>query len=245
MHALATIALVAALAGPQDFVRTDESDLLSFSYGWPAAAEQEPVLRGRLAAEMESALRQARDSAAEDRGARQGSELPFNAHSYERRWELAGLTPRLLSLVTESSAYTGGAHGSVETAAILWDRPRGVAVQPAGLLGDLAMERIEPLYCAALDALRSEKRGEPVRPDPSDGFTTCPPLAEQVIAPADKDRNGRFETLQILLAPYVAGPWVEGSYVVEVPLEMTHLDAMEAAFRPSFEPAAHLAGERG
>ena len=247
MKALIALAALAAASDPVPFERRLESDLLTFVYAWPAEVEAEPALRAGLRAQMEAALRQAQATAAEDRDARRGQDFPFNAHAYERRWTVAGLTPRLLSLATESSAYSGGAHGSVETAALLWDRVADVELRPLDLLGPAAAARIEAAYCTALDAMRGERRGGSIEPDPTDSFTACPSLREQVIAPRDRDGNGRFETLLVLLAPYVAGPWVEGSYLVEVPLAPADLGGLGGAYRDSFEAASAAGppGERG
>jgi hypothetical protein len=58
-----------------------------------------------------------------------------------------------------------------------------------------------------------------------------------VIAPADDDGNGRFE---MLLPPAVAGPCVEGDYVVDIPFAPEDLTRVPDGYRPAFEAA----GER-
>ena len=40
-----------------------------------------------------------------------------------------------------------------------------------------------------------------------------------MLAPADSNHNGRFERLDVLIAPYLAGAYVEGSYEVELRLD--------------------------
>ncbi len=98
-------------------------------------------------------------------------------------------------------------------------------------------------YCAALDAERAERRGAPVRPDPRDPHTLCPPLADQVLAPRDSDGNGRFEAIDVLIAPYVAGSYAEGAYFAEVPLEADDLSGMNELYRSAFETAAEAASQ--
>jgi len=39
----------------------------------------------------------------------------------------------------------------------------------------------------------------------------------------------------VLLAPYVAGPWTEGDYIVEVPLTAADVAAIPEGWRGGFE----------
>src|SRR3546814_19415307 len=65
---------------------------------------------------------------------------------------------------------------------------------------------------------RVEKRQEPLPLEGEDWLIGCPALAEQVIVPVDADGNDRFELLRVLIPPYEAGPNVEGTYEVGVPV---------------------------
>jgi hypothetical protein len=234
----ALLALLAALGGganePSDFVAEERDEQLAFSYSWPAAVEVEPVLRARLAREMAAERVEARRTAKEDRVAR-GGDFPFNPHDFEKTWRIAGGTERLLSLAASMHSYTGGAHGNLAFDALLWDRNADRPVEPAALLGAEAIAALTPRYCAALDAEREERRGEPVQRDSDDSFSACPPLAEQVLAFRDSDGNGRFDMLEALIPPYVAGPWVEGPYPLEVPFAAADLGGIPAEYRMSFE----------
>jgi hypothetical protein len=241
------LALLLAAGQPQPFANAREDALLDFGYSWPAVVEEEPALRDRFAREMQTAEAQARRDAQEDQAARQGSGAPFHNHSYSRIWENAGTTPQLLSLTARTETFTGGAHGNLGLAALLWDRAADREVDAEGLLGTAALQGLTPRYCARLNAMRAERRGEPVRPG-GGLFTDCPPLAGHPLAPADRDGNGRFDTLRILIAPYEAGPWAEGTYIVELPLEPGDLAALPETYRAAFETgaaAAPQAGERG
>ena len=77
-------------------------------------------------------------------------------------------------------------------------------------------------WCDALNKAREEKRGEPVGGDGM--FDECPKLDEIAIVPTDKDGNGRFERLILVASPYVAGPYSEGSYEIELSVDgrLTH-----------------------
>jgi hypothetical protein len=232
------IALVAASGQPEAFRHERADELLAFSYGWPAMVAEEPALRAILAAEMTAAETEARDTARDDRDRRSSSDFPFNRHEYSKVWTLAGSTPHLLSLAAGVETYSGGAHGGLTFATMLWDRTGNREVDPATILGATALARLTPRYCNALNLERSARRGEPVTPDASDSFTACPPLSELLLAPADLDGNSRFDALEVLIAPYVAGPWVEGPYPITVAFEQEDLAGINESRRSDFEPAA-------
>ena len=223
---------------PAGYVWAQQDEGLEFSYGWSDEAEATPVLRERLHRDLERAYARAGDQVEESRAAARANGFAFTPHFYEQYWQTAGLSDALLSLSAGIDTFSGGAHGNIGFAAILWDRRRDVPVETAELLG-AALRRLERRYCDALDADRAERRGEPVRRGSGEMFSDCPPLREQVLVPADGDGNGRFDILRVLLAPYVAGPYVEGTYVVELSLDTTDLALIPLAYRTAFEAAPH------
>lgn len=235
------IALLALLlaAPAADFLREEQTPLLHFRYGWPAAAEQAPGLRAALRRELAAARRWALDHAVEGRRTARRNGFAYVQQDYDQVWEIAGSSAQLLSLTSGTFALTGGAHGNMSDAALLWDRAGDRAVEARAVLGT-GLPGMAPRFCAELDRQRAEQRGAAVMPDPEDPFTRCPPLAEQVIAPADTDGNGRFDTLRVLLPPYVAGPYVEGDYAIDVPFDPADLAAVPDRYRPAFE----VPGER-
>ena len=66
-------------------------------------------------------------------------------------------------------------------------------------------------------------------------FNDCPKLDEIAIIPTDKNRNGRFELLTLIASPYVAGPWVEGDYEIELAVTPDLLAGLKSDYRASFE----------
>ena len=66
-------------------------------------------------------------------------------------------------------------------------------------------------------------------------FDQCPKYSELAIAPADKDKDGRFDTIAMVASPYVAGPYVEGEYEIDVPVTRQLIAALKPAYRNSFE----------
>lgn len=227
---------LALAAQPADFAVEESSELLEFSYAWPARAEAIAPLRAQLAREMARARAGAIRYARTDRADAAANGRPFEAHLYGAGWRVDGNAALLLSLSAEISSFTGGVHGNHDFAAILWDLARNRRAEIAALLGRRALGGLQPRFCAALDAMRAERRaGEEWPSFPGDSFTACPALARQVMTPADEDGNGRFETLRILLPPYSAGPYAEGEYVVELAFDAGDLAGLPAGFRPAFE----------
>lgn len=224
-------------AAPADARLIEErGNLLEFAYGWPAEAAAQPELAALLERLAGEARQAAMREAEEDHGLRGAGDSVF-AHSYRRAWQAAGRTPRLLSLSAEVSTFTGGAHPNLTYDGLLWDRQADAAVTLGDLVTNAALPPV-PIdeYCATLDTQREEKRGEPVGPGaPDDWMTACPALGEQVLVPADTDGNGRFDRLRVLIPPYEAGPYAEGSYVIELPFDPAWRRALRPEYAESFE----------
>lgn len=236
------LGLLAAAAQLADFSVDERNELLEFRYRWPAVAEAIAPLRAHLGQEMARARVAATGYARTDRADAARNGRRFEAHWYDAGWRVDGSGAVLLSLSAEISTFTGGAHGNLSFAAILWDRAANRRRDIAALLGARAIEALRPRFCAALDAMRAERRGRealtPLADD--DPFTACPALAGQAMAPADDDGNGRFETFHVMLPPYAAGPYAEGEYVIELPFGPADLDGIAGSYRPAFE----VAGDR-
>ena len=47
----------------------------------------------------------------------------------------------------------------------------------------------------------------------------------------------RFESLVLIASPYVAGPWVEGSYEINLPVTADLITALKSEYQGSFETA--------
>jgi hypothetical protein len=226
------LALLAARAAP--FERHDANALIDFSYSWPAAAQAVPALRAHLRADMAAAYREATADARADaaRGRRAGD---YARHDYAKRWRLAGASASLISLAASVETFDGGAHPNHDFEALLWNRRAGRAADVRAVLGPALLRRVTPRYCAALAAER-RARDIPV-PENDDIFPRCPPLHDVVLVPADDNHDGRFERLEFLIAPYIAGPYVDGAFTPEVRFEAADLAALPAAWRGAFEAA--------
>lgn len=248
MQRIAPLALVALLAGcgGDESARTDDAaqvaarsapaapspsyapvareiketgDRLEFSYSWPVAvAAIEPLVK-QLEADVAASRTEARATADSDFAVRGGGDS-FFAHMFNREWKVEGETPRYLSLSAETATFTGGAHGMVTYRGILWDKQAGREVRIADVFANPAnaYAALATLFCPKLDEERAEKRRTAL-PLKGEGWEVdCPDLAKQVIVPNDVE-NRRFEHLKVLIAPYEAGPYAEGSYEVELDLD--------------------------
>ena len=225
----------AAESGPitrQTAVR--ESPLLDFEYSWPQAIAGETKLVAELSSDLAKSYDQALKDARENKTMVEQANATFNQNMFTRVWSLEGQTERLVSLVASTDTFTGGAHPNHTSSALLWDRPGQRQVQFADLFDSAEglSGAVRTQYCKLLDAERASRRGGEVL----DGdFAACPPLAELTVFPADSDGNGRFDTVQLIADPYVAGPYSEGDYTVSVKVSPALVAALKPEYRPAFE----------
>jgi hypothetical protein len=217
------------------FVFDEENDLIDFHFGWSAEAAAVPQLVATFKAAMDKDKAELLANAKADKAGRERQGFPFNSYMSSTEYETAGQSGRLLSLRGNFGAYTGGAHGNSGTKGLLWDRAAAKELKFADLFAAAAnMDRLltQP-WCDALNKAREEKRGEPI--GGGGMFDECPKLDEISTIPADKDGNGKFERLLLVADPYVAGPYVEGSYEIELPITGDLVAAIRSDFREHLE----------
>ncbi|GAA4008066.1 PdaC/SigV domain-containing protein [Sphingomonas humi] len=209
---------------------------LDFEYNWSAEAEAVPALSRRFRAD---AVRQRqamnRMAVAEKKARREMGTSDWNGLQFSRSVETAGQSGKLLSLVTSTSSYTGGAHPNGRTSALLWDRKLSRETNYSALL--LAGQRWDGAlrlpFCVLLDRERAKRRGETVVN--GEWPSQCPEMKELTIALADHDRNGRFDHADLTADSYVAGPYAEGPYEISLPITATMVQRLKPEFRASFE----------
>ena len=224
-----------AAPAPKAFEFEEKNDLIDFHFGWSAEAAATPQLVTRFRAELEKAKAEITDMAKTERAWRQKEGLEFGGLQSSRDYTTSGQSERLLSLTSDFGAYTGGAHPNSGTSALLWDRQAAKEIEFSDLFASAANRDrlLTQRWCDALNKAREEKRGEPV--GGGGMFDECPKLDEIAIVPTDKDGNGRFERLILTASPYVAGPYVEGSYEIDLPVTPDLIAALKADDQPSFE----------
>lgn len=210
---------------------TEDTDRLEYELTIPAEAVALPRLKAKLLTQSEKAKAEALDEQADYvKSVPDGPGSMFGVHT---EWVVKAQTPQLLSLVGNLSGYTGGAHGSAGTAALLWDRAADREVPLTALFTDRtkALATIRSAYCKALDAARLNKRGYVL--GKASGFTDCPPFSDLTVAPAG-NVGGKFSRILIIADPYVAGSWAEGDYEVELVIPKAMIPFVAPAYRASF-----------
>ena len=202
-------------------VLDEEGGALNYHYSWPAEAVAIPALHAQLQADAEALKHEALTAAQHDQEGRAEAGFPFHPHELTKSWKVEGEGKRLLAFRGEFYEFTGGAHGLSGFQAILWDKANNRAIEALDLFADKpqATALLEQAFCPALNAERAERRGGAVPPPsgPDDWMNGCPALAEQVLIPGAV-RDGAFTALHVLIGPYTAGPYAEGTYEIALPL---------------------------
>ncbi len=230
---IAAIATTPAFAAPRpipasDFLIRQSSPTLSWRWRIaPEAATQPALLREMRSAALKDA---AKEAATANRDAASARKAGFPFHRYEviGDWSLAADTPHLLALSGLTYSFTGGAHGNTGYAAKIWDKQSRRTVTIEALFSDWPRARklLEPVFCRALaDEQKQRRAGQAATPD----FEKCPKLSEQPIVPWG-DLGTNAAQFRVLLGPYVAGPYAEGSYLITLPWP----DAVKALVRPAY-----------
>jgi len=232
---LALLAAAPALAATPGEWTAPASPLYSFSYAIPPQAAAIPALRARLLADRAAQLAKVRHDAAAEAAEAKRAGFPVRKFEYQQAWQVVTSLPGWLSLSASTYSYTGGAHGMTWSSAMLWDRKAARARNPLDLFTSkpALSEAIRTGFCAALNRQRAEKRGEPVKPGSTDEFDRCIDPVGQTVLLGSRGRRA-FDRIGILVAPYEAGPYAEGSYEVTVPVTPAVLAAVRPQYRSSF-----------
>lgn len=215
---------------------TVENDLIEFTFSWPPEAASVPALNMRFEQRLADVRAAAFGAAEQDRKQRNADKIDYNPHFHSEAWETLGQSQSLLSLAADIGTFTGGAHGNTVFEALLWDRIAAHEVALGDVFTDstAAFAAMTPVYCAELDKQRAEKRQETL-PLEGEGFMVeCRPLSEQVAAPVDADKDGRFELIRVLIEPYNSGPYVEGTYEVDLPVTAEVKALVKDRYRDGF-----------
>ena len=234
-HASPPVAAQPPQPAAKPFAANEKNELIEFHYGWSAEAAAVPQLVERFRKEMAKVKADLIAGAEEDKASRGQEGVEFHGYMSSTDYKTAGQSDRLLSLSVEAGSYTGGAHGNHGVGALLWDRAAAKEIEASDLFGAPSnMARLlTQRWCDALNKGREEKRGEPI--GGGGMFDECPKLDEIAIIPTDKNKNDLFDTLALVASPYVAGPWVEGSYEIELAVTPDLLAALKGDYRASFE----------
>ena len=225
-HLAPTLALT-LLAAPA----AAQSPDYAFTFTYPAQAARIPSLRASLEADRTRARASIARQAAAGRAEAQRSGFPFRRYESTTTWKVVTDTPRLLSLSGAVYTFTGGAHGSPGSTALVWDKAAGRRLAPKTLFtSPAALEAAtRDAWCARLAAERRRRVGVQT----TGPFTDCPRLAELTLL-LGSARGGRIDRIGLLADPYVAGSYAEGTYEVTLPVTPAILRAVKPAYRTAF-----------
>lgn len=213
----------------------ESSEFFEFEYSWPGEAATIPALDAQLQARADAARAELVEGAQDDRAAAAEVGYSFNPHSFYGEWQVVADFPGWLSLSGAISTYDGGVHPNSAFASLLWDKAAQSERSPLDLFrSPQSFENaIARRFCTMLDAERSQRRGEPVVRDTEDYFSACPGV-EQVTVLLGSSNGETFDRVGILVMPYVAGPYAEGSYEFELPVDASLIDAVNPGYRAVF-----------
>ena len=229
-------------AAPLTF--SEKSAHAEVSLNLPEALKRQPDLHARLYSEGVKGLKQFVEGAVGERAEMeaQGVELP--PYSRTVAWTVEAETPKLLSLISMTDEYTGGAHGNHVTASVLWDKALKRQIALTALFRPGSEAQLEKLVCDALTAEKKARTGAAFTPPGQDW--NCPKLKDVTLALAASTTAGKSAGLKVLADPYLIGPYAEGGYEAVVPfsafaalLAPAYADEFGGAPKPAAkEPAA-------
>lgn len=234
---VATAKASASASAGQTRVIDESNGLYEFAYAYPAPAAAIPALKTSLDADLvNQRARLVADARQGRREAREGG-FPYHPHSRSVTWQVVADLPAWLSLSALVDAYAGGAHPNHWFDQLLWDKSAGKRQNPLELFtSKLALSQaIRDDFCREIDRQREERRGEKVVRSSEDPFSDClDPTDHAAILGSS---NGlTFNRIGVVVPPYEAGPYVEGSYEVTLPVTAAVLAAVKPEFARSFSP---------
>lgn len=218
------------------------NDLYEFDYSWPQQADAIPALRRILEADLAKSRDGLASASMEGMQYAKADDYPFHPYGLWVKWSVVADLPGWLSLSAQVSDYSGGAHPNHGFDAMVWDKRVGVRRQAMDLFTSAkALDAaVRADLCAALDKERAKKRqGTPVA---LAEFDECIDPADTTITPGS-DNGKTFDRIGFLIAPYVAGPYVEGDYEVTLPVTDRILALVKPQYRASFGAARSFTGK--
>jgi hypothetical protein len=210
----------------------------AFAFVYPAAARQIPALHAALRAQAEADHERLTFELATLAAERAAAGAP-PIHVFDAEWRLDAATPELAAASGRITTFSGGAHGGLGYRAILVDRHDQRVIQLSELFAPNLFETslfgrkirgiraVQAGFCRALTAQVRQRRSDRT------AEIACPDIETQPVTLVCGAR-GRIEAMRALIAPYVAGPWAEGPYEVEFPVDARMLGNMKRRYRVAF-----------
>lgn len=216
----------------------EENELFSFAYAWPEQVGAIPALARQLdqrAAQVKAELAQTTRT---EKAEFADEQIEIRPHSYGMEWEVVADTPRFLSLSGNFATYSGGAHGMYGLESLVWDKQSKAGMDGVALFqsAEALDEALGQKLCDALDAERAKRRGEAVPADAGDdatGFNSCQHVKDATVL-VGSSGGGKFDRIGVWFGPYVAGPYAEGSYELNFPVDAAVIEAVKPEYREAF-----------
>ena len=213
----------------------EETDIFRFEYSYPKEAGDIAALAAWLDRRMERTRESLASEATRGRAEARSDGFPFNKYSSGTAWEVVADLENWLSLSADLDSYRGGAHPNYGFNSAVWDKRRDIALEPIAFfdspeaLDEVLGERL----CAALDAERERRRGMPVDENSGDTFDECVSPDETNLLLGSQGGE-RFDRITIQIAPYIAGPYAEGSYEFDFDMDEDLLATVREDYREAF-----------
>jgi hypothetical protein len=223
-----------AVSGKERSVK-EETDLYEFAYSYPGAAARIPALASWFDSQVDEMKASLVAEAREGKADSETGGYPYNPHSFSQEWKVVADLPDWLSLSGKFSTYSGGAHGNYGMDSFVWQKDPGRKLETVALFRSPAAltQALEPKLCNALNAERAERRGQPVVEGSDDMFDQCVGVDEATVLLGSS--NGKtFDRLGVWIGPYVAGPYAEGSFELDFPVDKAVLAAVKPEYRAAF-----------
>ena len=213
----------------------EETDDYFFKYSYPAEAGNIPELSALLDKRLENTRTQLAEQSAQARRDARDNGFPYNRYSNNVEWKVVADIPGYLSLSANLSSYSGGAHGNYGFTAMVWDKEAGRAIDPKAMFirGEALDEALGKRLCEALDKERAKRRGDMPEGNEADWMNECVPVDDTTVIVGSS--NGKtFNRLGVLIGPYTAGPYAEGAYELDFPVDAAVLGAVKSEYREAF-----------
>lgn len=232
---------LAADAQPFEFSDTDgdeKTGMREFSYSWPRQVSAIPELKAAFEADYKQQLTTQKNDWADALADCPGDFVSCRNNYLSLEWQVVADTPRFLSLSSNISTYTGGAHGNYGRGTAIWDRKTGERLETLQIFkSPAALEKtLGRPVCEQLNRERTKRRGAPVVEDPSDWSSACVSMVDAVLFLGSSNGEA-FDRIGVYYGPYVAGPYAEGDFEFTMPVTERVLDAVNPGYRGAFRIA--------
>lgn len=212
-----------------------DTDLYTFEYSYPAQAAALPALKALLDADLERHKAEFLRFAKEEQANARAGGFDYRKVELAIDWQVVTELPGWLSLSAAIYSYEGGAHPNHGYDALLWDKAAGRRLAASDLFTSKRAFRdaVQKDFCREIDKQREERRGRSIERGGDDPFDACIDPLESTVILGSSTRKA-FNRIGVLVAPYAAGPYVEGDYEVTLPVDAAVLGAVKPQYRAVF-----------